>query len=49
MRSGEEARLFFKYSDKEKNAVEIIIELDKNNKTRIACFQNIFSIIILLL
>ncbi len=33
MRSGGESRLFFKYSDKEKGAVEIIVESDKDNKT----------------
>ena len=32
MRSGEEARLFFKYSDKEKRAVEVIEESDKDNE-----------------
>ena len=35
MRSGGEARLFFKYSDKEKGAVEVIGESDKDNETRV--------------
>lgn len=35
MRSGGEARLFFKYSDKEKGAVEVIAESDKDNETRV--------------
>ena len=35
MRSGGEARLFFKYSDKEKDAVEVMAKSDKNNETRI--------------
>lgn len=35
MRSGGEARLFFKYSDEEKNAVEVIGESDKDNETRV--------------
>jgi hypothetical protein len=35
MRSGGEARLFFKYSDTEKNAVEIIGEADKDHETRV--------------
>ena len=35
MRSGGEARLFFRYSDKEKNAVEVIGESDKDNETRV--------------
>lgn len=35
MRSGGEARLFLKYSDKEKNAVEVIGESDKDNETRV--------------
>ncbi len=35
MRSGGKARLFFKYSDKEKNAVEVIGESDKDNETRV--------------
>ena len=30
-----EARLFFKYSDKEKGAVEVIAESDKDNETRV--------------
>jgi len=30
-----EARLFFKYSDKEKGAVEIIGESDKDDETRV--------------
>jgi len=35
MRSGGKARLFFKYSDKEKDAVEVIGESDKDNETRV--------------
>lgn len=35
MRSGGEARLFFKYSDKEKGAVEVIGESDKDNEKRV--------------
>ena len=35
MRSGGEARLFFKYSDKEKGTVEVIAESDKDNETRV--------------
>ena len=35
MCSGGEARLFFKYSDKEKGAVEVIGESDKDNETRV--------------
>lgn len=35
MRSGGEARLFLKYSDKEKSAVEVRAESDKNNETRV--------------
>ena len=35
MRSGGEARLFFKDSDKEKGAVEVIAESDKDNETRV--------------
>ena len=35
MRSGGEARLFFKYSDKEKGAVKVIAESDKDNETRV--------------
>jgi hypothetical protein len=35
MRSGGEARLFFKYSDKEKGAIEVIGESDKDNETRV--------------
>ena len=35
LRSGGEARLFFKYSDKEKGAVEVIAESDKDNETRV--------------
>ena len=35
MRSGGEARLFFKYSDKEKGAVEVIAESDKDNEPRV--------------
>ena len=35
MRLGGEARLFFKYSDKEKGAVEVIAESDKDNETRV--------------
>ena len=35
MRSGGEARLFFKYSDKENGAVEVIGESDKDNETRV--------------
>ena len=30
-----EARLFFRYSDKEKGAVEVIAESDKDNETRV--------------
>ena len=30
-----EARLFFKYSDKEKGAVKVIAESDKDNETRV--------------
>jgi hypothetical protein len=33
--SGGEARLFFKYSEKEKGAVKVIGELDKDNETRV--------------
>ena len=35
MRSGGEARLFFRYSKKEKGAVEVIGESDKDNETRV--------------
>jgi hypothetical protein len=35
MRSGGEARLFFKYSDEEKGAVGVIGESDKDNETRV--------------
>ncbi len=35
MRSGGEARLFFKYSEKEKRAVEVIGESDKDNERRV--------------
>ena len=35
MRLGAEARLFFKYSDKEKGAVEVLGESDKDNETRV--------------
>jgi len=35
MRSGGEARLFFKYSDEEKSAVKVIAESDKDNETRV--------------
>ena len=35
MRSGGEARLFFKYSKEEKGAVEVIGESDKDNETRV--------------
>ena len=35
MRSGGEARLFFKYSDKEKGSIEVIGESDKDNETRV--------------
>lgn len=35
MRSAGEARLFFKYSDEEKSAVEVIGESDKDNETRV--------------
>jgi hypothetical protein len=35
MRSGGEARLFFIYSDEEKNAVEIIGESDKDSETQV--------------
>lgn len=32
---GREARLFFKYSDKEKDAVEVIGESDTDHETRV--------------
>jgi len=35
MRSGGEARLFFKYSKEEKGSVEVIGESDKDNETRV--------------
>lgn len=35
MRSAKEARLFFKYSEKEKEAVEIIGESDKDNERQV--------------
>jgi hypothetical protein len=35
MRSGGEARLFFKYSEDEKGAVKIIAESDKDSETRV--------------
>ena len=35
MRSGGEARLFFKYSKQEKGAVEVVAESDKDNETRV--------------
>jgi hypothetical protein len=35
MRSGGEARLFFKYSEDEEGAVKIIAESDKDNETRV--------------
>ena len=35
MCSGGEARFFFKYLDKQKSAVEVIAESDKDNETRV--------------
>jgi hypothetical protein len=35
MRSGGEARLFFKYSEDEEGAVEVIAESDKDSETRV--------------
>ena len=35
MRAGNKARLFFKYSDEEKAAVEVIGESDKDNEPRV--------------
>ena len=35
MRSGGQARLFFRYSEKERGAVEVIAEADKNSETNV--------------
>ena len=35
MRAGNKARLFFKYSDKENGAVEVIAESNKNQEQQV--------------
>jgi mRNA-degrading endonuclease RelE of RelBE toxin-antitoxin system len=35
MRSGGEARLFFKYADKDKGVIHVIAESDKDNETKV--------------